>query len=72
MTQSKRAALRVEAEANAAYLVDMDAADVAFDAASVAYRVATAVYEVARIVHARAFNAAIETYDSAVAEQYRR
>ena len=67
MTKSKRAALRVEAEANAAYLVDMDAADVAFDAASVVYQVATAAYEVARIEHARAFNAAISTYDSAVA-----
>ena len=65
MTKSKRAALRVEAEANAAYLVDMDAADVAFDTASVVYQVATAAYEVARIEHARAFNAAISTYDSA-------
>ena len=57
----------VEVAANAAYLVDMDAADVAFDDASVVYKVATAAYEVARIVHARAINAAIDTYDSAVA-----
>lgn len=65
MTQSQRAI--IEVTANAAYLVDMDASDVAFDDASVVYKIDTATYEVAHIVNARAINAAINTYDSAVA-----